>query len=110
MAIIDARDSRHAKCADLTATTEPPLVTTWPCFTEAMFLVRKKLGWPGEAALWEMVERATLLLMDLDLSGRARAARLMETYRDLPMSLADASLVATAEVLQVDTVFTLDSH
>jgi predicted nucleic acid-binding protein len=34
---------------------------------------------------------------------------LMEKYADIPMDLADASIVAAAESLNLDTVFTLDS-
>lgn len=34
---------------------------------------------------------------------------LMERYRDIPMDLADASLVAVAEVLKQRQIFTLDS-
>ena len=33
----------------------------------------------------------------------------MEKYRDVPMDLADASLVAVAEALDFKRVFTLDS-
>ncbi|WP_228021538.1 hypothetical protein [Vasconcelosia minhoensis] len=33
---------------------------------------------------------------------------LMEQYRDLPMDLADASLVAAAEALNQKRIFTLD--
>ena len=32
----------------------------------------------------------------------------MEQYRDVPMDLADASLVATAEMLNQRQIFTLD--
>ncbi len=35
---------------------------------------------------------------------------LMATYRDAPMDLADASVVAAAEALSVRRVFTFDSH
>jgi len=35
---------------------------------------------------------------------------LMDKYRDIPMDLADASLVAAAEAYNVRRVFTLDSH
>jgi predicted nucleic acid-binding protein len=33
----------------------------------------------------------------------------MQTYQDTPMSLADASLVALAEAIDLHRVFTLDS-
>ena len=35
---------------------------------------------------------------------------LMEQYEDTPMDLADASLVAAAEVLGISRIFTTDSH
>ena len=38
----------------------------------------------------------------------ARLPALMERYRDLPMDLADASLVAIAEERRLSQVFTLD--
>lgn len=36
-------------------------------------------------------------------------AALMDKYRDTPMDLADSSIVATAEALGTQRVFTLDS-
>jgi predicted nucleic acid-binding protein len=38
-----------------------------------------------------------------------RTRRLMEQYRDLPMDLADASLVALAEERGLERIFTLDN-
>jgi predicted nucleic acid-binding protein len=35
-------------------------------------------------------------------------AELMDKYRDLPMDLADASLVAVADLLGMRTIFSLD--
>jgi predicted nucleic acid-binding protein len=39
-----------------------------------------------------------------------RMAALMERYRDMPMDLADASLVAVAESRNLQQIFSLDSH
>ena len=91
-------------------TVEPPLVSTWPCFTEAMFVARRDLGWPGQRSLLRMIERESLLLVDVDRDGCSRVTALMAKYGDVPMSLADATLVVTAEKLRQDTVFTLDRH
>jgi predicted nucleic acid-binding protein len=35
---------------------------------------------------------------------------LMRRYKDTPMDMADASLVAAAETLLVNRIFTLDKH
>lgn len=34
----------------------------------------------------------------------------MGIYRDVPMDFADASLVSTAEILNLTQIFTLDRH
>ena len=40
---------------------------------------------------------------------QAQTRQLMEQYHDTPMDLADASLVATAALLNLRRIFTLDS-
>ena len=59
--------------------------------------------------MWQMVARQVLLLIDLNQQARERTAALMKQYQDVPMALADATLVALAEQLQVDAIFTFDS-
>ena len=39
-----------------------------------------------------------------------RIRELMQTYRDAPMDLADASMVVLAETLSLRRVFTFDRH
>ena len=48
------------------------------------------------------------MLSDLTPRMVARMPVLMERYSDLPMDLADASLVALAEERRLSQVFTLD--
>jgi uncharacterized protein len=86
-----------------------PLLTTWPVFTEAMHLLRPAGGWRAQDKLWEMHHRNLLLLVDLPSSAVERVRNLMEKYSDVPMSLADATLVSLAEMRNVRRVFTLDS-
>jgi hypothetical protein len=85
------------------------MVTTWSAFTEAMYLLGSAGGWKAQEALWKLLERGDLQLVPLDTSLQNRTRALMTKYRDLPMDLADASLVAIAEALGLTRVFTLDS-
>jgi predicted nucleic acid-binding protein len=85
-----------------------PLLTTWPCFTEAMYLVGRGGGFPAQAALWQLRSVGRLVLHEPTPIEVDRMAALMDQYRDLPMDLADASLVATAEHLGLRRVFILD--
>jgi predicted nucleic acid-binding protein len=57
-----------------------------------------------------MISSGSLQPADLDSTTTSRMEWLMGKYRDVPMSLADSSLVAVAEVLNQRSVFTLDAH
>lgn len=109
IAIIDADEPDHAACVAALDRLSVPLVTTWPAFTEAMYLVVRAGGSPGRQALWRLVESGRLLLADLSPSAVERAAALMEKYSDRPMDLADATLVALAEERAERRIFTLDA-
>lgn len=85
------------------------MVTTWPAFTEAMYLLGSAGGWNAQEALWKLLERGDLQLVPLDQPLQDRTRALMAKYEDMPMDLADASLVAAAEALGSPRVFTLDS-
>jgi predicted nucleic acid-binding protein len=86
------------------------MVTTWACVTEAMHLLGRRAGWPGQEGLWHLIGSDAVQVLDLDQAGVKRANELMAKYQGLPMDLADATLVALAERLRQRSVFTLDSH
>ena len=56
-----------------------------------------------------MVERQVLQLVELIPVEIQRSRVLMEKYQDVPMDLADATLVATAETRRLRRIFSLDS-
>lgn len=58
--------------------------------------------------LWSYVADQILVFHINSGDEQARMKDLMEQYRDLPMDLADASLVVTAETLNQRRIFTLD--
>ena len=90
------------------ASLRGPMVSTWPAFTEAMYLLGSRAGWQGQQPLWRMVQSHRLMLADTTETMLARMPVLMEQYRDIPMELADASLVALAEERGLRAIFTLD--
>ena len=60
--------------------------------------------------LWRFVEASKLHVHPQGGSEIERMWKLMEQYRDHPMSFPDASLVVAAETLGTQRIFTLDSH
>lgn len=109
IAIIDADEPDHAACLETLDQVALPLVTTWPAFTEAMYLLGRAGGIRGQRALWRLVSSERLVVADLSGASVERSARLMEQYADRPMDLADATLVALAEERGLRTIFTLDA-
>lgn len=109
VALINRNDPNHARCCAASHFLPPEvLVTTWPCFTEAMYLLYRAARRDGQAALWRWRSEGRLTLLDLTAEEVNRMALLMEKYRDRPMDLADASRIVAAERLGARYIFTLD--
>ena len=109
IAIIDADEPDHASCMEALDQLTLPLITTWPAFTEAMYLLARAGGIRAQHALWRLVSTDRLVVADLSPSAVDRSARLMNQYADRPMDLADATLVALAEERGDRRIFTLDT-
>lgn len=110
VALLDADDNHHAVCLSASrALPAAPLLTTWPCFTEAMYLLGEAGGYFYQERLWEMLSRGRLHLLELTTDETEAMAVLMARYRDVPMDLADASLAASAQSRGLRQLFTLDA-
>jgi hypothetical protein len=110
VALLDADDAHHAACAAALQSLPPgPLLTTWPCFTEAMYLLGAVGGYRYQTELWKLRSSGRLVFHELTSDESDRMVVLMDKYRDTPMDLADASLVVVAESRKLPRVFTLDS-
>jgi uncharacterized protein len=75
-----------------------------------MYLAHRVGGWPMQRLLWQFVSTQVLAIHESGKAEADRMAKLMEQYRDMPMDLADASLVVAAEAFGTFRVFTLDHH
>ena len=106
MALLHSSDRHHDRCLSALREQTEPLLTVWPAFTEAMYLLG--FSWQAQEALWQFVGRGALRFALLDERDAPRMQELMETYRDLPMDLADAALVRVAERERLRRVFTVD--
>lgn len=106
VALLNGDDAHHERCREVLISLREPMLTVWPAFTEAMYL----LGFSSEAqdALWEMLGTDALRMADFGEDDCSRARVLMRKYRDLPMDLADAALVCIAERERIRRVFTID--
>ena len=105
-ALFDKDDRYHTLCVDILKKVKEPLVTTWPVLTECFYLLN--FSWQVQDDLWVFLQRGGIEICPLEKEHSYRCRELMKQYHDLPMDLADATLVTLAEILSVPKVFTLD--
>lgn len=110
LALLVKKDAQHQRCVEALKTLPPePMLTTWPCFTEAMHLLGAAGGYRFQSFLWKLTEDEKLRMHDMTAEEIKRMNDLMRKYQDTPMDLADASLVVLAEKMQMKRIFTIDS-
>lgn len=106
------RSDKHHKAAVAAAQrhANEGLITTWPVLTETTHLLQRFGGSSAPVALLTSVQAGAAQLLELQPAHLARAVELMQKYRDLPMDLADASLVVCAEVTGSGRIFSTDTR
>ena len=104
IAWLNARDKHHALAIAFFKARRERLVTTWPVITEVCHLAPQ----PARSAFlrWVAAGGAAVFHLPDDQSGLL--ADLMDQYDDLPMDLADASLVWLSRHLGTLSIATMD--
>lgn len=106
IAILDKDDRNHGVCVERLRQIREPLATTAMVLTEAAYMLSDV---PGACdRLMDMWASGSFLVLPMDASDAARLRALIAKYRDLPMDLADASVVRLCEREAIGTIFTLD--
>ena len=106
IALIEPTDRHHRTCVAALDAIDEPLLTVWPAFTEAMYLLSGAAR--SQEALWGMVESGGVDFAGLTAADVPHLRELMRRYRGQPMDLADAALVHVANRQGLRKIFTLD--
>ncbi len=105
VALLSRRDSHHQWAVRLAGQFPPAWNTCEAALSEAFHL----LGDRGASPLRGLLRRRAVVV-GFDLTANLEAVlKLMEKYRDVPASLADASLVRMTETLETPILLTTDS-
>lgn len=106
VALLDATDPDHERCATLLRETREPRVVPVCVLVEVECLLRP---WPQAlTALLADFDTGAFELLDLPTPWLLRSGELIERYRDLPLGLVDATVIAATEMLGETKVATLD--
>ncbi|UBF25468.1 PIN domain-containing protein [Kovacikia minuta CCNUW1] len=107
--LVDRTQPRHMPCRSAVMRSAKPLITTWSCLTEAMYLALHRGGWAMQKQLGRLLLDKLLTIYEIQENDYGHLLELMEQYRDRPMDLADATLVVMAEKTGYRQILTLDS-
>lgn len=110
LALANANDQHHARALAALARAREPLICTWPVMTETCHLLATRLSVDAELAFLRSAREGAFEIFQLEVAHLARIEVLMDKYRDLPMDLADGSLVVLAEELGSGRIFSTDSR
>ncbi|MEI6381952.1 MAG: VapC toxin family PIN domain ribonuclease, partial [Cyanobacteriota bacterium ELA615] len=84
--------------------------TTWCVVTETSYLLLTRKGIETQIAFINSINKGLFELFNLETHHTTRIIELMEKYANLPMDLADASLVILAEHLGHGRIFSVDQR
>ncbi|ABB58177.1 type II toxin-antitoxin system VapC family toxin [Synechococcus elongatus] len=104
IAWFDRSDNFHDRCRSFFSSVDRPLLTTWPVLTEVCHLIPSY----GVNRFMRWVALGGLEVQELGTTAITGIANLMERYSDIPMDLADASLVWVAGQWGLSEIVTLD--
>ena len=107
VAYLDEDEQHHGWACQQFGQIEGSLVTCESVLSEAFFIIQTL---PRHRGVLRQMIRDEIFDLGFSLAKEGSAvAGLMEQYRDVPMSLADACLVRMSELWPDASVFTLDS-
>lgn len=106
IAFLNKRDRYHEWATTQFAAIKPPLLTCEAVISESCFLLRQYKY--GAVSILKLFERQLLEIPFCLQDELSEIRTLLEKYKDIPMSLADACLVRMAEQFASSTVLTLD--
>ena len=106
VSLLDRSQTFHRGCRRFFETWEGPVVSTEAVLTEATHLLGRVEG--GRRACLDFFVAGGAALVPSSPNSLERCRDLLEEYADLPMDFADSTLVALAEELGTDLIFTTD--
>ncbi|WP_296619459.1 type II toxin-antitoxin system VapC family toxin [Marivirga sp.] len=107
IALFDRSDQYHLKAISFLKTLERGLITTWPVITETSHML--SFSTKAQANFLEWIERGGLKIYEMEHDHISRLSELTKKYDDVPMDLADASLIVVSEVKGIHQIASIDS-
>jgi predicted nucleic acid-binding protein len=109
-ALGNRQDKFHQKAKQCLQKLEEPIITTYPVIIETSYLLAERCNQSIQFKFLEQFIQGRINIFSLEIHHLERCLGLMKQYADLPMDLADASLVVVAEELDEARILTTDQR
>jgi hypothetical protein len=109
-ALYDARDRHHAAVAGRITEDAETIILPMAILAEIDYLLRVRIGSRAVLMFLEGIRVGGYVLEPLTASDVNRCTSLIKTYADLNLGIADASVIATAERLNIRRILTVDER
>ena len=86
LCLVDRTQSLHQPYRKAVISLQKPLMTTWSCLTEAMYLAHRQGGWSMQKQLWQMLTNDLLMLYEIDQEDHKRLSALTKVSEKSPIS------------------------
>ena len=107
IAFFDKDDKFHEDIVELLQSFEGILYSSWPVITEVMHMLDFNVRAQLDFLKW--IELGGVEIVELLKNKISRIIALSQKYADVPMDLADASLIVISEIENIDKIITIDS-
>lgn len=109
-ALLDEDDAWHIRATAASGQIKEKWITTWPVLTEAVHLITRWVDVEPAIGLMQDVAEGDIAVWNISPETCRKVPALMKRYADLPMDLADASLILLAESLGHGRILTTDER
>ena len=107
IALFDKSDRYHSQSIQFLKSYKGILLTTWPVITETSHMLAFSVR--TQIAFLEWINRGGMHLVEIEYSSIVRLIELCNKFQDVPMDLADATLIVAAEERNIKEIATIDS-
>jgi hypothetical protein len=107
IALFDKDDKYHISVVSFLKQFKGHLITTWPVITEVTHLLSFNINVQIDFLEW--LKREAITIINLENNHLERIIQLSKKYSDVPMDLADSSLIIIAEMTNINEIITIDS-
>lgn len=108
IALGNKKDNFHLSAKEKLKTLKEPLITTYPVIVETSYLLLERVGKEVQFSFLHQLTQGSIEIFQIENNHLKRMIELMIKYADLPMDLADASLVVLAEEINDSRILTTD--